>query len=267
MVVELDGPADDLDLPHHPELSEHTSRVERSLEVTRCSMMGAAASDGAADVSTDVVAVPDSKLAREVTELVRDVASPLLFNHSGRVYCFGDLAGKRDGLSFDPELLYVSAMFHDMGLTARYSSTSERFEVDGANVARDFLRSQRIDPRDIDLVWTAIALHMTPGIPKHMHPVIALVSAGASMDVTGIGAEQITEAERNAVTALYPREPGFEEAFLRTMYEWNKQKPETTYGTLTAEVLAEKDPRFHVPTRAERAKHDDEDRSRSRRDE
>jgi HD superfamily phosphodiesterase len=79
------------------------------------------------------VTVPDSKLARETTELVRDTEPPLLLNHSTRVYYFAALTGKRRGLSFDPELLYVSAMFHDMGLTAKYASKPDRFEVDGAN--------------------------------------------------------------------------------------------------------------------------------------
>src|ERR1700751_3704752 len=86
------------------------------------------------------VTIPDSKLAREATELVRDTESPLLFNHSTRVYYFASLAGKRRGLKFDPELLYIAAMFHDMGLTLQYSSKSDRFEVDGAKRARAFLR-------------------------------------------------------------------------------------------------------------------------------
>src|ERR1700730_4692016 len=127
--------------------------------------------------------IPDSKLAREITELVRDTASPLLFHHSSRVYYFGALAGQHRGLSFDPELLYAGAMFHDMGLTPKHSSAAERFEVDGANAARDFLRSRGIPRADVDTVWTAIALHTTPGIPQYMHPVVALVTAGVEMDV------------------------------------------------------------------------------------
>src|ERR1700729_2620585 len=132
------------------------------------------------------IAVPDSALAREITEVVRDTESPLLFHHSSRVYYWGALAGKRRGLKFDPDLLYAGAMFHDMGLTHQYSSAHERFEVDGANVARDFLRRHGIAQQDIDTVWTAIALHTTPGIPQHMHPVVALVTAGVEMDVLGI---------------------------------------------------------------------------------
>jgi HD superfamily phosphodiesterase len=48
--------------------------------------------------------------------------SDLLFHHSSRVYYFGALAGLRQGLKFDSELLYIGAMFHDMGLTKKYSS-------------------------------------------------------------------------------------------------------------------------------------------------
>src|SRR5580698_5111250 len=119
-------------------------------------------------LSIEGVTIPDSKLAREITQLVRDTESPLLFHHSSRVYYFGALAGKHRGLKFDPELLYAGAMFHDMGLTQKHSSAHDRFEVDGANAARDFLKRHGIAPRDIDLVWTAIALHTTPGIPQYM---------------------------------------------------------------------------------------------------
>src|ERR1700691_450165 len=145
------------------------------------------------------IGVPDSKLAREITELVRDTESPLLFHHSSRVYYWAALAGKRRALRFDSELLYAGAMFHDMGLTHQHSSADERFEVDGANAARDFLRSHGIAQADIDTVWTAIALHTTPGIPVHMHPVVALVTAGVEMDVLGLTYAEYSDAERNAV--------------------------------------------------------------------
>ena len=98
-------------------------------------------------LTVEGVSIPDSKLAREITEVVRDTATPLLFHHSSRVYYFGALAGKHRKLKFDPELLYAGAMFHDMGLTQRHSSADERFEVDGANAARDFLRGHGISHR------------------------------------------------------------------------------------------------------------------------
>jgi hypothetical protein len=189
--------------------------------------------------------VPDSKLAREITELVRDTVSPLLFHHSSRVYYFGALAGKHRGLSFDPELLYAGAMFHDMGLTPKHDSAQERFEVDGANAARDFLRSYRIPQADVDTVWTAIALHTTPGIPRHMHPVVALVTAGVEMDVLGLAYSEFSDAERNAVVDAHPRGNHFKEDIIQAFYDGIKGKPETTFGNVKADVLADKDPTFN----------------------
>jgi HD domain len=190
------------------------------------------------------VTIPDSKLAREIMELVRDTETALLFNHSSRVYYWGALTGNRRGLRFDPELLYAGAMFHDMGLTPQYASADKRFEVDGANVARDFLRSHGIAERDIETVWTAIALHTTPGIPQYMHPVIALVTAGVEMDVLGIAFSEFTEAEREAVVRAHPRPGHFKEEIIQAFYDGFHHKPETTFGTVNADVLADKDPSF-----------------------
>src|SRR6202047_1277820 len=89
------------------------------------------------------VSIPDTKLAREIQEFVRDTDTELLFNHSSRVYYFAALAGKRKDLHFDAELLYASAMFHDVGLMPSHS-TANRFEVDGANAARNFLKERGV---------------------------------------------------------------------------------------------------------------------------
>lgn len=191
------------------------------------------------------LAVPDSSMAREATELVRDTSPPLMFNHSSRVYYFGALAGRRQGLSFDPELLYVGAMFHDLGLTGKYASRNDRFEVDGANAARDFLHRHRIDQQDIDTVWTAIALHTTPGIPQHMQPVIALVTAGVEMDVLGLKYGDYSDAVREQIVRAYPRTPNFKEDIIQAFHDGIKHRPETTFGNVKADVLADKDPRFH----------------------
>ena len=190
------------------------------------------------------IAIPDSKLAREITELVRDTEAALLFHHSSRVYYWGALAGHHRGLRFDPELLYAGAMFHDMGLTHQHSTTQERFEVDSANTARDFLRSHGVHQQDIETVWTAIALHTTPGIPQHMHPVIALVTAGVEMDVLGINYSEYSDAEREAVVHAHPRTAHFKEDIIQAFYDGIKHKPQTTFGNVKADVLADKDVSF-----------------------
>ena len=191
------------------------------------------------------ISIPDSKLANEITEFIRDTESTLLFNHSSRVYYFGALAGQRRGLKFDAELLYAGAMFHDIGLVPAYSSKADRFEVDGANAARDFLRRHGVSREDIDNVWTAIALHTTPGIPQYMHPVVALVTTGVEMDVLGIDYTSFTDSERNAVVQAFPRRANFKEDILQAFYDGIRHKPETTFGNVKADVLADKYPDFH----------------------
>jgi HD superfamily phosphodiesterase len=190
------------------------------------------------------VKIPDSTLAREATELVRDAASPLLFDHSRRVFLFGSLRGQYQGLDFDPELLYVGAMFHDLGLTEPFRRTDQRFEIDGADEARRFLSAHGVTGLLADRVWTAIALHTTPEIPLHLAPEIALVTRGVELDVLGIGYDAITDEQRAEVVAAHPR-PDFKNRILAAFTEGIKDRPETTFGNVKADVLAHFLPGFH----------------------
>ena len=190
------------------------------------------------------IRIPDSKLARDATQLIRDTESDLLFNHSTRVFLFGALTGQRQQLQYDPELLYIGAMFHDMGLVPAYSSKNDRFEVDGANAARTFLTGYGIGESDIEQVWDAIALHTTPGIPQHKKPVVALVTAGVEMDVLGLAYSDFTEAQRNQVVLAHPREANFKEGIIDAFAQGTMHKPDSTFGNVKADVLALKDPRY-----------------------
>jgi hypothetical protein len=190
------------------------------------------------------VTAPDSRIAREATKLLRDASSDLLFRHSLRVYFWAALSGNRKDLKYDPELLYVGAMFHDFGLTARYRSSQLRFEVDGADAAREFLRSHGIAEADVDRVWAAIALHTTPGIPHFMQPEIALLHGAAGMDVAGRGYADFSDEDREAVTAMYPREPTFEADIIDEFYDGLKHRPDSTFGTLNDGYLACRDTTF-----------------------
>ncbi|GAB3436010.1 HD domain-containing protein [Massilia solisilvae] len=190
------------------------------------------------------VKIPDSAIARDITQLVRDTESDMLFQHSRRVFYWAAMTGQRMGLKFDPELLYAAAMFHDIGITPHYHESQLRFEVDGANAAREFLRGRGIAESDVEKVWLAIALHTTPGIPEHMHPEIRLVQAGAGMDMAGRGYEDFTEEERAAVTAACPRSHNFANEVIDTFYEGLKHRPASTFGTFNDDFLAAKDPGF-----------------------
>lgn len=195
-------------------------------------------------INVQGIRIPDSKLARETTEFIRDTESDLLFHHSSRVYYWGALAGLRRELKVDHELLYVGCMFHDIGLTHEHCSCDKRFEVDGANAARTFLEGHGVAPADIDKVWTAIALHTTPGIPEFMAPEIALLTAGVEMDVLGIGYEEFNDESREAVVQQHPRLDNFKENIISAFYDGIKGKTQTTFGNVKADVICDKDPTF-----------------------
>ncbi|MDQ7982088.1 HD domain-containing protein [Paraburkholderia sp. SARCC-3016] len=197
-----------------------------------------------AQIEPGGISVPDSQLARDATRLVRESEGKLLFDHSMRVYYWAAMAGKRKGLAVDPELLYVASMFHDFGLTQRYQESHLRYEVDGANAARDFLRSHGVSEADSQTVWLAIALHTTNGVSPHLFPLAALVAEGANMDLVGAGYDDFTSTQRNAVESAYPHPRGFADEFMQSLYDSLAHRPETTQGTGLADVMAYKDPRF-----------------------
>ena len=189
------------------------------------------------------ISVPDSKMVKEATELLRDVADDVVFHHSRRVFIFGALRGQQQGLEFDPELLYVGAMFHDLGLTETYRRTDQRFEIDAADEARRFLGRYGIEGHSADKVWNGIALHTTPEIPLHMDAEVALVTQGVELDVLGIGYDAITDEQRAAVVEAHPR-PDFKNQILKAFHGGLKDRPETTFGNVKADVLAHFEPDF-----------------------
>jgi HD superfamily phosphodiesterase len=187
--------------------------------------------------------IPDTPLARAITAHIRAVEDDLLFNHSSRVFLFGVLQGRRRGLQPNPELLYAGAMFHDIGLTERYRGSTLRFEVDGANAARDFLLEHDVAAADAQKVWLGIALHTTPGVPEFLAPETALVTAGVETDVLGIGRDDLSPEALEAVTAAHPR-PDFKRQILAAFNDGMKHRPATTFGTCNADVLERFDPGF-----------------------
>jgi HD superfamily phosphodiesterase len=195
-----------------------------------------------AQTIADIV-IPDTPLVREVTEFIREAENDLLFDHSRRVFLFGALQGRRRGLKPDLELLYVGAMFHDLGLTQPYRTSNLRFEVDGANAARDFLLERGVDEAAARAVWLGIALHTTPGVPEFLEPEIALVTAGVETDVLGIGRNDLAPEAIAAVTAAHPR-PAFKRQILQAFTDGNKHRPRTTFGNVNADVLEHFDPSF-----------------------
>lgn len=190
--------------------------------------------------------IPDSVLANEATAILREHSTELLFNHSVRVYLFAAEQGRQQGLRFDAELLYVAAAFHDLGLIKKFSSPNERFEVDGANAARQFLTAHDVPEEQVQTVWQAIALHTTPGITQHMRPEVALLYSGVGLDVLGRGLDQFPAEVREEIVSRYSRKR-FREDFIQAYFRGFAHKPGTTYGTVNAGVCERFLPGFRSP--------------------
>jgi hypothetical protein len=192
------------------------------------------------------IAIPDSALANDATQFVRDTSTQLLFHHSRRVFLWGALVGAERGLDFDTELLYVGAMFHDIGLIEGHRSADERFEIDGANAARRFLEQHGVPEEDVMTVWEAIALHTTPEVPRYKQPEVALVTAGVELDVLGFGFDDVPAAAREEVVAAHPRS-GFKGGIVDAFADGMRFKPDTAFGTMNTDILEAEVPGYVRP--------------------
>ena len=190
------------------------------------------------------ISIPDSSIAKQATELLLQHGTEFIYNHSLRVFLFSSLNGQRNSLKYDPELLYVSSVFHDLGLTKQYSSADLRFEVDGANAARDFLKSHGLQKESLQLVWDTIALHTSIGIAEHKENEVALMYSGVGLDVMGEGYENLAEADRLAIVKAFPRND-FKKKIIPTFFGGFEHKTETTFGNIKADVCAYMIPNFH----------------------
>lgn len=192
------------------------------------------------------IQIPDSTIARDATEFVQDVSTQLLYDHSRRVFLWGSLLGTQRGLKFDPELFYVGAMFHDIGLIDGHRSAHERFEIDGANAARAFLQRHGLPEHEITVVWDAIALHTTPEIPHYKRPEVLLVTLGVESDVLGLHYDEFSDEQRSDIVAAHPR-TNFKAGIVESFYQGIRDKPETAFGTMNTDILEAKLPGYVKP--------------------
>ncbi|WP_433972077.1 HD domain-containing protein [Tunturiibacter lichenicola] len=187
------------------------------------------------NLTITATSIPDTKLAKEATQILREQSTDLLYNHSLRVYLFAAEQGRQQKLRFDPELLYVSAAFHDLGLIKKYSSATERFEVDGANAVRQFLTAHNLPEVQVQTAWEAIALHTTPGVTQYMKPEVALLFTGVGLDVLGEGFDNFPAELREQIVKEYPRH-NFKEGIVNAFFGGFEHKPGSTFGTVKADV-------------------------------
>src|SRR6266403_1756965 len=150
------------------------------------------------------IKVPDTVLVRDAIDLSRSASEPFLFNHAMRSWLFGVLLSESAERAPDAELLAVATILHDLGLTDRYTAEN-RFEVDGANAARSFLKGRGISTQQMQVVWDAIALHTTRSIALHKEPEVAMTHSGITVDVLGAGLDRIPQDKQGAILAEFRR--------------------------------------------------------------
>ncbi|MCX5257037.1 HD domain-containing protein [Streptomyces canus] len=203
---------------------------------------------------TDIIAgveIPETSAVAEATEFLRERTNPLIFHHSRRVFLFGSLHARARDLQPDPEVLYISAMFHDTGLVIPFSDTQQRFELDGADHARKFLLDHGFSESAAEVAWKAIALHTTPGIPGRMEPEVAATNYGVLTDAIGWEMDRLEVDQMDEIVAVHPR-GDFKKEFLQAFVDGLKNRPDTTYGTVNADILEHFVPGFRRTSMVER---------------
>ena len=181
-----------------------------------------------ADLSKAIgLALPDSAVVRAAFDHARTISEPWLLNHVVRSWLFGTKLAEARKLHPDPELLAVSVLLHDIGLTPQYDG-AVRFEVFGANAARTFAAAHGIGSEDQRLVWDSVALHTTPSIARYKESEVACCNAGITLDIGGIGFAELGPAMVERIVGLAPRlamKRQFEAAMVRIAHD----HPAVTY--------------------------------------
>lgn len=185
------------------------------------------------------VRLPDSLLCQAATQFAQRVSEPFLFHHVMRSYVYAELIGQRRKASYDREVLYVATVLHDLGLTA-VAPVRARFEIEGADAAKEFLARHGMDDRTTDLVWDAIALHTTSEIPLRKRPEVALCHLGIASDFRGLPADVGPEAR---VLDVYP-ELDLKEGLLEALVGLYRRNPAASNSHAVADACERRVPGF-----------------------
>jgi hypothetical protein len=173
------------------------------------------------------ISVPDTPLITRAVEYAQRISEPYLFNHAMRSWLFAEAIGRVKGIEYDREVVAVGAVLHDIGLTQSVSGP-HRFEVNGADAVRSFLRGVGLSDRRIQLTWDLVALNSTPSLALHKEPEVAVGTMGIGLDFGGFGVAALAPGDLERILAAYPRlkmKQGFTDACCRVV----REKPETSY--------------------------------------
>lgn len=192
------------------------------------------------------ITVIDSLLISRAMEFARAHSEPVLFNHAVRSWLFAVRLGQLDGIAYDAEVVAVGSLLHDLGLTDHFPGP-RRFEVEGADAARAFVREQGLDDRRAQLVWDTVALNSTPSIARYKEPEVALATAGIALDFGGPQYDRIPPGEMKSVLAAFPR-LDMKRSFTDSVCRIVKTRPETTYDNFARDFGERFVPGYKAPS-------------------
>src|SRR6476660_4467654 len=187
--------------------------------------------------------VLDTELCAAAIQYARTVSDPFLFHHVMRSALFADVISRERGVKYDRELLWVSAVLHDLGLT-KIAPVEARFEIEGADLAKEFLAKKGMSEHQVEIVWDAIALHTTSQIPSRKCAEIALCQLGIAVDLGIAPADIVRHETVDEVMAAYPWLETHE-LLLKTLVGLYQKNPRAAASNAVAEVCERRVPGFH----------------------
>src|SRR5215510_2820303 len=150
------------------------------------------------------VSVPDNSLIAAAIEYAQRLSEPYLFNHAMRSWLFAESIGRLKGVDYDPEVVAIGTILHDIGLTASVSGPN-RFEVNGADAAVSFIKGKGLSDRRAQLIWDLVALNSTPSLALHKEPEVEVGTLGIGFDYGGFGIEALPTADVEHILSAFPR--------------------------------------------------------------
>ncbi len=184
-------------------------------------------------ISIAGVLVPDTPTISRAIEYARVNSEPFLFNHVMRSWLFAVSLAEQRGAAYDHEVLAVTALLHDLGLSKAFAGPL-RFEVEGANAARRFARGEGLDERRAQLIWDGVALNSTPSLALYKELEIALCTAGVGLDWGGFGYESLPHDLIEEVVDAFPRLE-MKQRFARAVCWVVETRPTSTYDNFAAD--------------------------------
>jgi hypothetical protein len=181
----------------------------RQAVLARLSRMWVARGGGLAEEAAGLPDPPDTALARDAEQRVRELSPPALHGHCLRTWAFSALFAQRDRVVHDPELLYVACVLHDLGLTEAHDGrdpTAACFAVEGARAAHGFMCGRGEPEPRARTVANAISLHLNVAVPDRLGAEAALLSKGVTLDAIGARLDRLPRSAVAQVVDLWPRD-------------------------------------------------------------